>query len=157
METEVIKRSRALNKPNKYKPESDDDEEDEEENKPTKGKKTPKFAKFVPGELHEMASKNEFQWEVCVACYLDFKKRCVEGGEAIPENLFRLFSRSAIKSDRTLLRNHKILCYKHPNSNKKCCDAEDARVLAISLPWERSFVGKEHENNHQHVGKFQLI
>ena len=45
METEVIKRSRALNKPNKYKPESDDDEEDEEENKPTKGKKKPKVRK----------------------------------------------------------------------------------------------------------------
>ena len=156
MKKEVIKRKREKSKPNRNKPQSeDDDDEDEEEEEPTnatKKTKKPKFEKYRAGELVVMSNKTELTWEVCVACYLDWKKKIIEDGEPVPEKLFRLFARCEIKSKSTLIRNHKNYCYSTLGSDKQCCDAEDARGLTLKIPWKREFAPNVEEVNREHAG-----
>ena len=103
--------------------------------------------------MEYFAKKTELTFEICVACFLHWKKKCVDEGEAIPEKLLSNFGWAQIRGPCVLIRNHKNLCYKPHESAKKCCDPEDDRVVVLSIPFIRQFATDEDAAKEDHPGK----
>jgi len=110
--------------------------------------------KLRPGYLQRFATTNKLSFEVCVACYLDWKRKIIEERVPIPKHLLYEFLFAKTKAPSMPSRNHKERGYTDPLSDRKCCNSDDRRILYVDLPWIREFAPDSEASNQKHAGIF---
>ena len=145
-EGDKIKRARSK-KLNLYQPK--DGKKDEDNTLSAAALK--KLKQSTPGYLCVFAKTNTLTFEVCVACFLHWKQKCMKEGHRIPKKLLSRFCWPQIKAPGVLIRNHKNRCFEK-NAKKFCCDPADSRIVTINIPWIRVFAENKYEKDITHSG-----